>query len=297
MYHYVRDLPRTPYPRIKALLTDTFWRQVTALAQRYEIATLESALDYLQGAYEPDRDLCLLTFDDGLNDHFTTVMPILSDLGLPAVFFVSTACIDGRVAAVHQNHFVMAALGEERYCQAVLDRLAELRPGMSTAVPPETAQAFYRWDSPAVASVKYLINVYLPLSLRDELIATLFIEHIGDMASFAEQLYLSWDQTRQMQAAGMTIGGHAHDHVALAVIGAEGARHEATTCYRRLREELRPQHLWSFSYPYGSYDPSARCEVQRAGFGCSFTVESGENDAGQDLFAIRRIDANEALSS
>ena len=44
MYHYVRDLPRTPFPRIKGMLTEDFRRQVEELPRRYEMATVESAL-------------------------------------------------------------------------------------------------------------------------------------------------------------------------------------------------------------------------------------------------------------
>ena len=77
MYHYVRDLARTPYPRIKGMLLDDFERQVRALASEFEMATLESALDYVGGRYRPRRELCLLTFDDGLKEHYREVTPIL----------------------------------------------------------------------------------------------------------------------------------------------------------------------------------------------------------------------------
>src|SRR6266550_2179500 len=79
MYHYVRNLPGTRFPRIKGLLTANFRQQVARLSEHYEMATLESALAFLAGEYQPARDLCLLTFDDGLKDHYTDVLPILSE--------------------------------------------------------------------------------------------------------------------------------------------------------------------------------------------------------------------------
>ena len=82
MYHYVRDLPHTPFPRIKGMLTSAFRQQLTALQSLYEMATLESALDFLRGRYTPSRPLCLLTFDDGLKEHYTDVTPILVDTGV-----------------------------------------------------------------------------------------------------------------------------------------------------------------------------------------------------------------------
>src|SRR5262245_10648640 len=107
MYHYVRDLPNTSFPRIKGMLPSDFRRQLTALQGQYEMATLESALDFLQGTYRPSCDLCLLTFDDGLKEHYTEVAPMLLDHGVQGIFFVITAGLEEhRVASVHMNHFL-----------------------------------------------------------------------------------------------------------------------------------------------------------------------------------------------
>ncbi len=43
MYHYVRDLPQTAYPRLKGMLLDDFRHQVTELATHFEMASLESS--------------------------------------------------------------------------------------------------------------------------------------------------------------------------------------------------------------------------------------------------------------
>src|SRR5919199_1467305 len=192
MYHYVRDLPRTRFPRIKGLLSDEFRRQVAWLGERYEMATLESALAFLAGRYQPARDLCLLTFDDGLKDHYTEVLPHLSERRIQGLFFVITSCLEGRVASVHKNHFLMAALEFDEYRRAFLQRLAELSPETSTEVDVEQVRHAYRWDTPEVAAFKYLLNFRLPEALRDRILDDLFVEYLGDEKEFARELYLSW---------------------------------------------------------------------------------------------------------
>src|SRR5919197_3009297 len=133
MYHYVRNLPNTSFPRIKGMLSSDFQQQLSALQNQYEMATLESALDFLRGIYLPSRDLCLLTFDDGLKDHYSEVTPILVDLGIQGIFFVITSCLqEHHVAPVHMNHFLMAALDFEFYRRAFLHRLNEFVPGIQT---------------------------------------------------------------------------------------------------------------------------------------------------------------------
>ena len=129
MYHYVRDLPKTPFPRIKGMLTSDFRRQLQALRSRYEMATLEIALDFLKGTYTPSRDLCLLTFDDGLKEHYTDVTPLLVEYKIQGLFFMITACLyENLVVPVHMNHFLMAALDFEQYRTAFLNRLADSQP-------------------------------------------------------------------------------------------------------------------------------------------------------------------------
>ena len=127
-YHYVRDLPRTRFPQIKGRLIEDFVQQVDELSQRFEMATLESALAFLAGDYVPTRDLCLLVFDDGLKDHFTNVTPVLAERGIQGQFFITTACVEEqRVLSVHKNHFLMAAMDFDDYRHRFLERRPILR--------------------------------------------------------------------------------------------------------------------------------------------------------------------------
>src|SRR5215813_8697839 len=301
MYHYVRDLPNTPFPRIKGMLISDFRQQLTALQNQYEMATLESALDFLQGAYSPHRDLCLLTFDDGLKDHYLEVTPILVDLDVQGLFFVITSCLqEHRVAPVHMNHFLMAALDFEFYRQAFLQRLNEFVPNIQAynKIDNITVERTYRWDTPEVALFKYLFNFILDRGIRDQIVKTLFEEQIGDEQSFSQTLYLSWEEARQMQTAGMLMGGHSHQHKPLTTLSDGELHWDLSTCQGLLAEHLRPQHLWPFSYPYGkqdSFNDATVRQLKQLGYSCSFGTEVGANLPGMDSFALRRIDCKDAL--
>jgi peptidoglycan/xylan/chitin deacetylase (PgdA/CDA1 family) len=300
MYHYVRDLPNTSFPRIKGMLISDFRQQLRALQNQYEMATLESALDFLQGVYSPHRDLCLLTFDDGLKDHYSEVTPILEGLGIQGIFFVITSCLqEHRVAPVHMNHFLMAALDFELYSRAFLQSLNEFVPAIQAynEIDGTSAQQTYPWDAPEVASFKYLFNFIVDCHIRDQVVKTLFEQHIGDEKSFSQTLYLSWEEARHMQTAGMLMGGHSHQHKPLASLSDEELQWDLSTCQRILVEHLHPQDLWPFSYPYGrkdSFNDTAVRQVKRLGFSCSFTTEVGANLPGMDLFTLQRIDCKDA---
>ena len=297
MYHYVRDLPRTRFPRIKGLLTADFRKQLGVLGDRYEMATLASALDFLAGKYQPRRDLCLLTFDDGLKDHFTDVLPGLAERRIEGMFFLHTSCLEeNRVAPVHKNHFLMAALEFAEYRAAFLKCLAKFSPETKTDVDTAKVADTYRFDSKEVGAFKFLINFCISEALRDQILDALFAEYLGSEQKFARELYLSWDEARQMQDAGMLMGGHSHSHTALANLCDAGQRADLDTCARLLHGRLKPQALWPFSYPYGkkhTFNALTIETVRKLGFACAFVTDVGSNAAGHDLFRLLRIDAND----
>jgi peptidoglycan/xylan/chitin deacetylase (PgdA/CDA1 family) len=299
MYHYVRDLENTPYPRISAMLIGDFERQAKALSDRYEMATLVSALDFLSGVYVPERDLCLLTFDDGIKDHYLNVFPILADMHIQGIFFVITSCLDKhRVASVHKNHFLMALLGLERYKEIFTKILLEISPKANMNVNPDEARRYYRWDSLEVAEFKYLLNFRLSEDTRGIILNRLFKRYIGNEEEFADYLYMSWDEVKRMQHEKMIIGGHSNEHVALSSLELEQQRKDLSACKKSLRDHLNSQNLWPFSYPYGkmsSFNLQTVKFLRKMKFDCSFSTEVGRNDVGQDIYTIRRIDPKDIL--
>jgi peptidoglycan/xylan/chitin deacetylase (PgdA/CDA1 family) len=303
MYHYVRDLPRTEFPNLKGMLIDDFRQQVNQLSTRFEIASIESALDFLTGEYRPRRDLCLLTFDDGLREHFTEVMPFLHEKRIRGVFFVITGCLeDRRLAAVHMNHFLMAAMDFQDYAGAFFNKVVSMCPDAFAPlnVDPDRAAQTYPWDPPEVARFKYLFHFGMDSELRDRAVRELFAEHIGDEESFAEQLYITWEEARKMQKAGMTIGGHTHQHKPLANMAARELAWDLETCYKLLRQKLMPQAVWSFSYPYGKKDSfhlRAVRKLQQLGFRCAFSTEVADNRRGADRYMVGRTDSVRTLAA
>lgn len=300
MYHYVRDLPRTSFPKIKGMHTRDFSAQVTAMKGQYEMATLESALAFVSGVYEPKKDLCLLTFDDGLKEHYAEVTPLLRDAGIQGLFFVISDCLEQRhVASVHMNHFLMAAMNFEEYRKSFLARLNEISPTPVQAANLDKAvvQRTYRWDNYEVASFKYLFNFLVHQNIRDSVLKELFEENIADEESFSQDLYLNWHEAREMQSAGMVIGGHSHQHRPLAALSEDEQESDLLTCQNLLLDNLSPQSVWPFCYPYGkrdSFNESTIDHLKALGFACSFTTEIGFNPVNSDLFNLRRVDCKDA---
>jgi peptidoglycan/xylan/chitin deacetylase (PgdA/CDA1 family) len=89
--------------------------------------------------------------------------------------------------------------------------------------------------------------------------------------------WMTWDMLREMQAGGMTIGGHTVNHPILARCDRDRQRAEIVDCGRRLMEELGQPLRW-FSYPRGkpdAFNADTRACLAEAGVQLAFTYYGG----------------------
>ncbi len=105
--------------------------------------------------------------------------------------------------------------------------------------------------------------------------------------------YMTWDDCRELQAAGMTLGAHTCGHVRLSELDPAQSDREIRESKARIERELgHPCH--HFAAPWGrpgiDFDPAVHPQQARnAGFKSFMTTQSGSNMAGADPFAIRRL--------
>jgi hypothetical protein len=91
----------------------------------------------------------------------------------------------------------------------------------------------------------------------------------------------------------MLLGGHTHRHVALATLSDEEQHDDLSTSTKILRQRLKPQTRWPFTYPYGqdhSFNAATIRSLCELGYDCAMTTNSGPNAPGHDLFRLLRLD-------
>jgi peptidoglycan/xylan/chitin deacetylase (PgdA/CDA1 family) len=71
-----------------------FHRQLEFLAEARQVMSYDEALKTLQSGQPIDRETFVLTFDDGYEDFYTHVFPLLRNLSLPAILFVTTEFVE-----------------------------------------------------------------------------------------------------------------------------------------------------------------------------------------------------------
>ena len=103
---------------------------------------------------------------------------------------------------------------------------------------------------------------------------------------------MTWDEIRELAAAGVTIGHHSAAHAHMAFADAETIAADIAEATRRFTEELgRPADL--FAYPFGEYSRELRDTVAAVGFAAAFGQHSGVAYSGSDMFALPRFPLNE----
>ncbi len=108
--------------------------------------------------------------------------------------------------------------------------------------------------------------------------------------------YMTWDQLREMIAAGgVSVGNHGVTHGHMVRQGLETVRAEIADGAKRLRQELgkSPSIL---AYPYGEYGLAVRDIVQKQGLTAAFGQHSGAIGRTNDLFALPRYPMSENYS-
>lgn len=123
----------------------------------------------------------------------------------------------------------------------------------------------------------------LPVLVRDRFVATAYV-----VSGFVGRAgYMSADQVRAAEAAGMVIGSHTGHHVNLAHLPTALAVTEMLAG-RAALEQLLGHPVLDFAYPYGAFTTPLVAEAQRAGFRTAVTTLAGDTQALAGRFTLHR---------
>lgn len=107
--------------------------------------------------------------------------------------------------------------------------------------------------------------------------------------------FMSWDQVKQLAAAGFSIGSHTVSHRSLGEISPEEVRTELEASRRRLTEELGTP-IRGLSYPYGTrrdFSTDVMAAAREAGYSWAVTAIHSVNQPETDRFALKRTSMSE----
>ena len=279
MYHYVRD---------------------DAPVHARAVAELEAQLDLVAKCYEvlkagdvaarswPENG-CLLTYDDGLREHLQTVAPALEARGLTGCFCVpAQPVLERRVLDVQKTQWLLATvrdhgpLGDELVELAGVEHEGAFR---AANTPP------HRYDPPQTVFVKRALQDGLPDAMRRTVLDRLFRDHVtDDERAFADELYLTLDECRELVGRGHDVIGHGYEHRRLGLLDEPAQRAEIERS-RAFVADLGG--TWALCYAYGSRNETTLRLLEASGCALALTTEPRRATEADPLLELPRIDTND----
>ncbi len=262
-----------------------FAQQLAYLRARYTILSLSEVERRLTHGEPLPQASVALTIDDGYRDAYEIAFPILKRFNAPATLFAVTDFIDGRIW-----------LWTDKVPYIVLHTRARR---LSMTIDDSTIDvAFDSRDSRLDAALR--INALLkraPDHVKDAAIDALAVQAGVQLPERPPREYspVTWDELREMDAAGLEIGSHTVTHPILLRIDGQRLDRELQESRQRLESQL-DREVPLFCYPNGDYDRAVRDAAERAGYRLAVTMDPGLNDAGCDPLAIRRIHTSSDLT-
>ena len=254
-YHRVND---DGHPFFGGTPTRVFRQQMELVSRYFSVQPLDALV-----AGDAPPNAIAITFDDGYRDNYTNAFPVLRELGLPATIFLVTGAVDANRLIWHDRIFDAF----HRTTTPISDKHQELASvlGEVRSIGPEE---------------------------RTELISRL-LERLGVESSESDVGWdkLTWDDVREMAAAGIRFGAHTLDHPILSHVNATEARRQVKGSKERIESELGCE-VTSFAYPNGrpvDFDATTKQILREEGFRSAVTTVAGSNDASSDPFELRRV--------
>jgi peptidoglycan/xylan/chitin deacetylase (PgdA/CDA1 family) len=289
MYHYVRDTEGTEFPGLYSRKLNQFDFQLDYLKSSFHVGSLDSLENTLDST-------AVLTFDDGLKDHFRNAFPVLQKKNMGAAFFVSSMpLLKPVVLDVHKIQLLLGSQSHERLFELLASELGSLRLREyeeSGATSTDTS----RFDNPRTILFKRLLQRDLEEPLRSEILQKVFSHfYAGEEEQISKELYMSLIELREMKAAGMVIGNHTLNHYWLGHLDIAEAKREILECETLLIQEgLMDEELKTIAYPYGNSTSQVEAYLLELNYKYAFTTRAEHwNPVQFAPMRIPRFDTND----
>lgn len=278
MYHRFSDQPCGG-----RVSRDRFREQVAYIRRFYQPMTLSQLVQYVFESGEVPKNTIVITVDDGYRDFHDVAWPVLTEFKVPATLFVTTGFVNGDLWLwPDQVTWLFSCAPEQDTTVAVGD--------FSLSTASVHANRRETWQS--------LVDYLLSIPDEDKHRA---IQQLADAWSLPlprqapdDYAACSWDQLRQMEAAGIEIGGHTVTHPSLGRVDQVQARQEIQGCLDMLNGQLGTRDR-TFCYPNGEpsdFSVELKDVVQSVGF--SAAVAAFADSLGlTHRYSLRRHSSSE----
>ncbi len=294
-YHYVR--PNKDNDKFEKLLGSNFKQFNEHLDMLKKLNFNFISLDVIDKYYNnnnyymTDKNYgILLTFDDGLSDHYD-VAKILYERNIKATFFIPTCIIaDELPANPIIIHYFLSVYGIQKFIDIYKKALYYYEIDFDNY-----SLSFSKGNDPweAIAKIKNIFKYQLNYSDSRKVLLYIYRNKLlKDFPNALEIMHLNKKQIKEMIEMGHSIGTHSNSHISIASTDMDSDLFHNEMIFPKLYlEENFNTKVKSISYPFGEkQDCLAEEQLLRKTdkYRLAFTVEPKINTKKTSSFQLGR---------
>lgn len=290
-YHYIRSVQsRSEFPRIIGHSFEQFQEHIETIHRNHRF--LDPTECCSRNVSKSVRSLnVLLTFDDGLSEHYE-VARYLADRKIKAIFFIPSLILTDNIPIYPIIlHHVIAIFGVDEFLRCYRLALKEFKLSDQFNVTYQKGK-----DDPwkTISQIKSILKYQFKINDTERVVKFIYEKLLlKKYPDFKNRVHLTIKQLKEMILMGHTLGVHSHSHASLASPGVteEDFRREMEEPRVHFKRFLGMEPIL-FSYPFGrkkDYAPALKYLNHHPIYEGAFTVEEAINTSETSKFELNRL--------
>ncbi|BEK33738.1 polysaccharide deacetylase family protein [Campylobacter jejuni] len=298
MYHYVRESLKQ-LPNFRYLHIENFKKQLDFFEKEFGFVTYDEFLYLKENPLFCNKlkNKILLTFDDGLKDHYNYVFNELVKRKILGIFFVPTRIFKQKKALnVHRIHYLLGKMGGGILLNTAYNII---KPNILKKSSLKLFKNYYQElnDDKNTKDFKLLFNYFIKPKYKEKILDEMVARFWNDEEIF-NNLYLNKDELKIMSENDMLIASHSSTHLSFKTLDICDQKYELQTSISFLNSFIK-QPIQLFSYPYGENTAYSKRWLKNNNFDFAFNSIPSKDIEYKDLinnpFALHRYDCNEFI--
>ena len=224
----------------------------------------------------------VITFDDGFENNFSVAAPILTEMSIPAIFYIATNFIDTN------------GMGWTDKMEFCIDKIS-------------SGKLYFEWDKDYDYSFQNnkdkirILKRFREVIKNDSSINTYnFISSLFNQCNIKEiesahdslHMKMNWNQVVELDSSNLfEVAGHSHLHEVLSFMGYSDMVNDINISLKLLKEKASIKSN-NYCYPEGlehCFNLSVINVLKSNGIICCPSAIDGTNPLDSDLFSLKRI--------
>lgn len=255
-YHYIRNFSnqyKNPNG-IRFIHINNFCNQLNFFKQKFYLPTIEEFFLFKKGIINLPKDSIVLSFDDGLTDHYKYVFSELMDRKMWGIFFVpSRPYIENKHIGTFALHHLLGKVETRKLIHKIELIIKNSNQKFEINLNYLNKQIInLKTEESRVLFLKKLINsknYFKNENLKDILIDQLIEKYIPQFDLY--DVYLKPKEIYEMANSGMIIGAHSITHNYMSDLNENEQFKEIGDSFKILNSITGKLKFRLFGYPYG----------------------------------------------